>query len=219
MTKFELLSFLPPEEQAAKLDGLDKLTFDDNEVIFTHGDNSTDVYFILEGATKSVNYGPDGGIAYFRLRKAGDFFGYYAAISGGHRTATMMAVGKTHLAKMNGAAFMLMVTTCPGMSRYMLQLVTGLLREETNRITGMVVLNAQQLVCAELVSESESQKKERISILSRQEMAAKLGLTRETISRVLAGLAKKGIISLHKDTVEIKDKSELLAISTGASIL
>lgn len=209
---FALLSSLPTARQEAFIQALPRIRFDHDSVIFDRHDTTQDVYFILEGATKSVTYGPDGNMAYFKLRKAGDVFGYYSAISGEPRTARMIAVGQTVLGKMSGPDFMDMILSHRAMSAHMLQLVMALLRSETDRITTLITMDARERLAAELISLAAGDVAPSISLPSRNELAARLGMTRETLARHLSAFVQDGLIRLDKDRVQIIDAEGLQAL-------
>lgn len=194
------------------IETLPRSNYADGEIIFDLDDKTTDVYFILEGATKSVNFSANGAMAYFKLRKKGDFFGYYSAISGEPRTARMIAVSNTMLAKMDGKEFMRLVTHDPILSEKMLKLIMGILRDETKRLTSLITLNATQQVCVELLMNSMGENHP-YTLESRNEMAARLGMTRETLSRILRDLERREAIEVGKNVISIKNPDILQSLA------
>ena len=217
MIDFPFFAPLGQDKIQDLIQNLPHFTYENEHHIFERGDQTADVYFILSGATKSVNHGPNGDIAYFRLRKAGDFFGYYSALSGEPRTATMIAVGETKLAKMSAQDFVHFITHHPALSEKMLRLIMTILREETDRITHMITLTAQQLIAAELAAQSIIQQSNIFEIPTRADLAAKLGLTRETVSRNLTALSKSGLIEINRDQVQILDLDRLEGLTSDTT--
>ncbi len=209
--KFLFLSALPEGQERALMDSLPRVVYEDGGVIFERGDETTDIYFILEGATKSATYGPEGNLAYFKMRKEGDFFGYYSAVTGKPRTANMIAVGHTVLAKMSGKAFMELVLSHRALSEYMLKMVTELLRSETDRITNLITMDARGRLAAEIVSLCAAAKGDGriVEIPPRNEFAARLGMTRETLARNLSLFVQDGILELQQNHLHILDIERL----------
>lgn len=208
--KFPLLDSMADAEVEALIRSLPQKTYSDEALIFETGDESCDVYLILQGGTKSFVYAENGKAAYFRMRQAGDIFGYYSALTGGLRTANMMAVGETKLAVMRKEMFLDLVTYHPELSRKMMTLLAGLLREETQRISGMVTMTAKQQVCNILRIMRDSQNALIVHTPSRDEMASFAGITRETLSRILNELKTEGVITIDKATIQILDEQALL---------
>ncbi|MBI1272863.1 MAG: cyclic nucleotide-binding domain-containing protein [Alphaproteobacteria bacterium] len=207
--QISLLASWPAEKQGQFIGKLQSIVLTDGQSIFENGDKTTDVYFILRGATKSVNYGPDGSMTYFRIRHVGDCFGYYSAISGESRTATMLAVGDTELAKISGPDFFNLVLENPPIGRIFMKLVVGLLRTETRRLTNLTTLPARQRIAAELLTLSANQKSQTINLPSRVEWAGHLGVTRETLARILNGFVKQGFVKIDGNKVAILNTAGL----------
>lgn len=203
--QFRLLSPWPMSKQKEFIYGLSRVHFSDAETVFERGDKSTDVYFIISGEAKSLNYNSNGKVSYFRIRQAGDCFGYYSAISGEPRTATMIAVGETELARISGEAFFSLVLDDKDIGRNFLKLVVGLLRIETDRLTNMTTLPTQQRVAAEILAQCMNNEEKSFSLPDRDEFASYLGMTRETLSRALSNLAKHKFVSLSDKDIKILD--------------
>ncbi len=214
MNKLPLFSLLTPwssEQQKQFITGLKHKSVPDGAVIFERGDTDSDVYFIISGVVKSVNFGNDGNISYFRPRYAGDCFGYYSAISESPRTVTVTAVGPTVLAKISGTEFFSLVLENRNITRNFLKLVVGLLRVETDRLTNMTTLPTRKRVAAELLAHTGGQQRVRIKLPDRNELASYLGMTRETLSRALNYLDKKKFIKVNKNEILILDSDSLKA--------
>jgi CRP-like cAMP-binding protein len=209
---FPLLSAWSPSQQKKFISGLERMLFSDGQIIFEKDDTSKDVYFILTGAVKSLNYSDEGRISYFRIRQAGDCFGYYSAISEEQRTATVHAVGATELARMAGTAFFSLVLENPDIGRPFLKLIVGLLRIETNRLTNLTTLTMHRRVAAELSDQSTAQDSLILTLPDRVEFASYLGMTRETLARALAGLVKKKLIKLTGKKIFILNLQRLTAL-------
>ncbi len=208
MDKLPLFSLLAPwssEQQKQFIGRLKHKSFHDGAVIFEKGDASTDVYFIISGTIKSLNYGYKGNISYFRLRYAGDCFGYYSAINELPRTATYIAVGPTELAQISGTEFFSLVLENQNICRNFLKLLVGLFRLETERLTNMTTLPTHHRVAAELLMQHVNQNRSNIELPERNEFASYLGMTRETMSRALNYLQKKGLIKVNKSRISILD--------------
>lgn len=196
--------------QKALIDRLPRVTLDEGEVLFEKGDVSTDAYFILSGAVKSSTCSPDGKFCYFRMRRAGDCFGYYSAVTGGSRTATMTAAEPAVLARMSGAGFVALVSENPEIARVFMKMAMTLLRIETDRLTHIVTLPAPQRVAADILRRcSASAESDCFVPPERPEWASYLGMTRETLSRALSLFARRKLIRIERKGLTILRRAEL----------
>jgi CRP/FNR family transcriptional regulator, cyclic AMP receptor protein len=206
---FSLLAPWPSDQQKQFIESLKRRSFQDGAIIFERGESSSDVYFIISGSIKSLNYSKNGSISYFRMRYAGNCFGYYSAISELPRTATYLAVGQTELAIMSGAEFFSLVLEHKNVCRNFLKLLVELFRLETERLTNMTTLPTHQRVAAELLAQYTNQGGPNIVLPDRDEFASYLGMTRETLSRILNYLVKKKFIKVSKNQIVILDPDTL----------
>ncbi len=200
---FDLLELLPDGEKEHVIKTLIIQEYSIGETIYERGENCTDAFFVFEGKVKECTFGPEGDMTLFFYKKAGEFFGYYSAITERPQTSTTIAVEKTILGRMSSRDFMSMILDQKELSSYMLKLVTGTLRSETNRITHLLVMDAPLRVVAAILDYVGETENTEINIPARAELASRLGMTRETLARHLSDLAKKGLIAIDKDRIHV----------------
>lgn len=220
MAVYPSMSLLAPwsaARQKALIDKLPRVALDEGEELFEKGDTSTDAYFILSGAVKSSTSSPDGKSCYFRMRQAGNCFGYYSAVTGGHRTATMTAAEPTVLARMRGEDFLALVSENPEIARVFMKMAITLLRIETDRLTHIVTLPAPKRVAADILQRSSVP--DAVAYFKppeRLEWASYLGMARETLSRALGLFARRKMIRMGAQGLEIVNRKELERFVEGA---
>jgi CRP/FNR family transcriptional regulator len=107
------------------------------------------------------------------------------------------------LAKISSKHFFSLVLQEPAIGRKFLKLIVSLLRIETNRLTNMTTLPTRQRIAAELLAQCSIQENAQAILYDRNEFSSYLGMTRETLSRSLSYLEKKGFIKVKEDKVSI----------------
>lgn len=163
-------------------------------LIIDRGDNSTDVYFIIKGSVKVVNYSFNGQMTFFRKIEAGSYFGYLAALSNMPRSASVYAEEDSILAIINQTQFKETVFNNPKIAEEVIERIVTLVRENTNRIIYRNTLNAEQRVYVAIFEMATSSSKLINNFPKHTDLAAKLDVSRETISRALSKLADEKII-------------------------
>lgn len=206
---FPLLQPLPEVVRQDVIAKMKMQKVNDGETIYERGENCTDAFFIFEGKVKFCAYGPEGEMAFYWRRQPGEIFGFYSAITGLPQTTTALAIGETVVGRMTGADFMALVLGHRALSEYMLKLVTHMLRAESNRIAHLITMDASLRLVAELLDHAAASGGNVITMPARVEMAARLGMTRETLARHLSNLSKKGLISLERDRILIVNTQQL----------
>ena len=111
------------------------------EIIARDAD-STDVYFVVRGSVRVVNYAPSGREISFDDIRAGGMFGGLSAIDGAPRSAGIMALEETTVATLSRAVFLDLVTGTPPVALAMLCHLAGTLLAATGRIFDLVFLAA-----------------------------------------------------------------------------
>ena len=103
-----------------------------NDVV-SHGDTSNQVYLLLEGQVQIRLLTREGTEAILRDLKPGDFFGELAAIDEGPRSAWVVAVADSVLARIPGETFRAAVIGIPAVADWMARRLTAQIRDLTHR--------------------------------------------------------------------------------------
>jgi CRP/FNR family cyclic AMP-dependent transcriptional regulator len=206
---FPLLESLSEKERTRVLDQMPIQKYNDEQVIYERGEKCTDAFFIFAGKVRFCTFNAEGKMAFFWHREPGGIFGFYSAITELPQTITAISVGQSAVGRMASADFMELILGHRALSEYMLKLVTHMLRAESNRITHLVTMEAPMRVVSEILDYAASSGNSLISMPGRVELAARLGMTRETLARHLSELSKQGLIAIEKDQIRILDIKQL----------
>ena len=121
----ELFSALP-------VDALRECTI--NAVVLERDSDETDVFFIVSGAVEAVSYTADGDKISFARIEAGDFFGELSAIDGETRSASVIAVEDSLVARMSANRFNQLVLVHSELATHLLRRLTRIIRTTNSRI-------------------------------------------------------------------------------------
>jgi CRP-like cAMP-binding protein len=117
------------------------------------------------------------------------------------------------------AAFVNLVATQPDFAMAMIQELAGRLREAENRISELQAERVERRIARTLLrlaSKSGIRTTEGVEIalpLSRQHLAELAGATLSTVSRVLSGWDRQGVILARREKIVIVRPHELVAIA------
>jgi CRP-like cAMP-binding protein len=204
--KFPLLELLPEHERLAVLGGLKMRKFDPGEII--HEPNVlTDIFFLFEGKVRVDMQDHLGNMAFFDYRLPGVFIGWFSAISGLPQPLAATAMEKTVTGRMPAPEFMGMVCARPALSKYMLELTTGMLVYYARWISNLILREPLRRVAAEILDRAKGETL--IEVPSRVDWAARLGMTRETLAKRLSELRRRGLIRIDGNRIEILDAQQL----------
>jgi CRP/FNR family transcriptional regulator, cyclic AMP receptor protein len=193
--------------------------YTEGEQIIDRENDSQDVFFVVAGLTRVVNYSPGGREVSFDEIGPGGVFGELAAIDGRPRSAAVIAKTPTLAASLPPAAFREMLDTYPPVANALLRRLAAVIRESTDRIMDLSTLGAHNRVYAELLRQArESDPKAFENSVNRarihpmpvhSNIAARVSTARETVARVLSDLTRKQILERDSDALVILDVNRL----------
>ncbi len=184
------------------------------EQIIDRQSEATDIFFVVEGTVRVVNYSFSGREVTFDDLAVGSHFGELAAIDGEPRSASVMAITQCHIASLTQERFLNFLEQHPGVALKLMQGLTRVIRAATVRIMDLSTLAANNRVQADLLRLArnlmDDDGRALISpIPVHADIASRVSTTRETVARVLNDLARKGIVVREKNALVINNLDTL----------
>ena len=184
-----------------------------NQVILLENDWGSSVYFILQGWVKIRTYNIDGKEVTLNIVGKGELFGEMAPLDEVPRSTDVITLTPTTVANMPATDFVNLMQTQPQagirlsklMARRLRQLNRRLrLRESdsTSRVADILLFLAEG-------QGTRSAEGTEIPNLPHRELSSLSGMARETVTRVLGKLEKKGLIQRNQDSLCIVDLGAL----------
>jgi len=186
-----------------------------NDTIIDRESESRDVFFVVEGRVRVVNFSISGREISFDEMEPGGVFGELAAIDGMPRSAAVVALTNTLVASISPDTFLNLLRDHPDLAIGVMQELTKIVRTSTERIMDLSTLGALNRVHSEILREARAHAEDgantaRISpIPVHADIAARVSTTRETVARVLSDLTKQGLVKREKDALAILDLERL----------
>ncbi len=177
--------------------------------IFHQHDAAGGLYLILSGSVKISRTARDGREVTVAMLRAGNFFGEMSLIDGQPRSASAAAVQATRLLVLDREHFQRQVLAHP-------RIVVKLLRELSKRIRA-ANQSIENLALGSVYDRlfhllghlgRRTPLKDGMGMVERipthQELAEMVGSSRETVTRTLAQMEKKGLITLERRRVTLQ---------------
>lgn len=183
------------------------------QIIDFQGDTQ-DVYFIINGVARVVNFSVSGREIAFDDLKTGAVFGELAALDGEPRSANVIAIQPTTVAMMHPATFRSVLEDYPAVSFTLMQRLTQMVRMSVERIMDLSTLGANNRVYAELLRLAKATETDEGTatiepIPIHAELASRVSTTRETVARVLSDLSRKGLVKRNSNILNLTDTERL----------
>lgn len=185
-----------------------------HDLIIDRDSDSRDVFLVVSGKVRVVNFSSSGREIALDEIDAGGFFGELAALDGLPRSATVMAMTDTTVATMDPALFEDLLNAYPRAGLRVMRSMAHVVRQASERIMDLSTLGANNRVQAEILrlARANSNGENRASISPipvHGDIASRVSTTRETVARVLSELARSGIVERGADTLFINDVQAL----------
>ena len=213
-TRVEVLSYLSDQELATLQKQCTACIFDAGNVIVERDEKDQSVYFIMYGRVHVLNYSSAGRIVTYSSVADGGMFGEMAAIDGLPRSAWVCAVNDCMVIKISKEIFLSYLQKNPAFSMAVMRKLSKNLRELDERLVNVLSMRAEQRVCVEIISMAKSNtvKSERYCVVempTQSNFANLVGLSRETVSRILSRLRSDGLIKISGNGLDILDRKGL----------
>jgi len=186
-------------------------TFASGEVIYRIGDEATALYGVLDGAVKLLGEDRNGQYVLFGLTTPGRWFGDSSALDGEPRGQTVVAAGETRVMKLLRSDLLALLDHQPELYRHFVAVFCLRLRQagkvlEDSAFLPVAVRLGKQLLRLHKVREQYGIK------LTREELAASLGVSRQSIYRVLKNWEKEQWITVSYGDVRVTNPKAIEAL-------
>ncbi|PHS79444.1 MAG: Crp/Fnr family transcriptional regulator [Rhodospirillaceae bacterium] len=210
----QLLSELTDEEIKIVQKSCSWKTYGAGEQIIDQHSESQDIYFIVDGAVRVVNYSLSGREITFQDLEPGGHFGELAAIDGLPRSASIMVMGEARIASLPAKQFKNIIIENPNIALKLMKHLAKLVRTSTTRIMDLSTLGANNRVHADVLALARKFTTDDLTaeikpIPVHSDVASRVSTTRETVARVMSDLARKKIVERTKTSLLVKDLERL----------
>lgn len=184
-----------------------------NQVILLENDWGSSVYFVLDGWVKIRTYNLDGKEVTLNILGPGELFGEMAALDEVPRSTDVITLAPTTIGNMPAQDFVQLIHTEPLAGIRLAQLMGRRLRQVNRRLRLRESDSTSRVADILLfLADGQGQKSDsgiKIPNLPHRELSSLSGLARETVTRVLSKLEKRGLIQRDRDVLCIPDINAL----------
>ncbi|HEO65939.1 MAG TPA: Crp/Fnr family transcriptional regulator [Spirochaetes bacterium] len=179
--------------------------YSEGNVIFTEGDKSHEMYFILNGEVKVTKRVHDV-IETLATLKKGDFFGEMSTFANRPRKTTVFASKNTKLVAVQLDSFQSMIENCPDFGLKVVKTICGRLERANEQIESLMFKNQIDKVTSILYNDSTDGGKRILTntTLNYHDTLTKItkltNLSSESIISFLGRLFQEGKIEIFKDS-------------------
>ncbi len=183
--------------------------FPRNAVFMTEGDYSDSLYCILSGRVKVYLNDDEGKEVILNVQGPGEYFGELALLDSGPRSASVMALEKCRLSVISKADFEEFLDNHAAAQKKIMLGMVKRLRALTENVRTLALLDVYGRVARVLLQLARPVGDVLVinEELRQQDIANRVGSSREMVSRVLKDLREGGYIEIDENRhIVIKEK-------------
>ena len=175
-------------------------SFRKNVILIQEGDRSSALYLVLSGKVQAYASSEQGREVVLAEYGPGQYFGELA-LDGGDRAASVKTVEPTTCCVIQALDLRDVLAMHPDFALHLIQKLSGMVRRLTGTVKGLVLKDVYGRLAAMLTENSDERAdgsrvvRER---LTQQDIADRIGASREMVNRVLRELLAGGYVSVSR---------------------
>ena len=179
--------------------------YERGEVFFWEGDPCDGLYVIMQGSAKIYRLSPQGRQYIVRVLQEGDTFAEVPAFDGGANPVNVEALEVCLIWVIDSETLRGLVLSHPQFAQKVLVNFGTMLRGMVRKVSEMAFYQVTHRL-ARLISELPSDEMGAASLMTQEQMAARLGTVREVVARSLKELERSGAIQVENRRIRIVDQ-------------
>ena len=181
--------------------------FPKNTVVVTQGDETDSLYVIISGKVDVFLQNEKGKEIIINTLAECDSFGELAPLGGIPRQASIITTERSIMAVISRQVFMDTLLTKPTISMRIIDRLISLIQDLTEEVSSLALEDVYNRVVRILYKHSEKIGDKLVTEkLTQQDIALRVGATREMVHRILKELKTGGYISIEGKQITIEKK-------------
>jgi CRP/FNR family transcriptional regulator, cyclic AMP receptor protein len=216
----ELLRFLGRQPLFADLPAADlvplaavvrRRRYQRGTIIFSQGDLGQVAFIVRSGLVEIVVESADGRDLVLYEVRPGDHFGEMALLEGLPRSASAVCREPTELLAIDRDVLLRELERHPSIMLRMLQAMSRRLRLTDRRLEAHAFHDATIRLAEILWRTSKDDGEGRVARIHQDDLAARVGVSRQTVNRVLGEWRRRGLVSVARGEVRLPDPRRFVA--------
>jgi len=183
--------------------------FPRRQIVFSRGDPSDTLIVVLSGRVQIIVRSVDGGELILAVLGEGDVLGEPSLADGGPRSADAQTADDTTLLIIPREAVVSLARHDAAVAMTMLAYVSATLRRLTDLTEDLVFLDLPRRVAKILLGAPTGADGEVDLAMSQEQLAHRVGGTRQSVNGALRGFERRGWIAMHGRRVTIQQADAL----------
>lgn len=180
--------------------------------VFREGSRPSQLYYVSSGTVKSSRINDDGKEFIMNLHKTGDFFGHVAILENELQAETTETMEDTLLIEIPALEFLQYLENNPSAMRFVLNTIVHNLKEHESKLLNIAYNSLRKKVADALIELHRKccvRNHELFIEMSRDNLAAVVGVAKESLIRTLKDFEQEALINLTHNKVKVINLKKL----------
>lgn len=186
--------------------------------IFFQADTGDAVFLVWRGVIAIRLENPDGRELVINEMGAGDCFGELAILTGEPRSASAEAIVDSEILLIPSMAFKDALEQEPRLAARLLEVTARRLQNSSKREEALAFYDAQQRLARQLLVLDQQVSDKGYLTLSQDELATRVGLTRQTVATILGRWRRSGWLLTGRGHIVLLNRHELNLLAQSLEI-
>jgi CRP/FNR family cyclic AMP-dependent transcriptional regulator len=204
----ELFRGLAPADLDTLVDAAEDRLFSRGDVLFSEGDDPTELFVVVSGRIAIANKSVDGRESVISLMEQGDLFGEMPLFDGLMRSAEARALEASEVVAIPYAPLRGLYETQPELLWNVVALLAGRLRSTDEALADSVFLDVTGRTAKRLL-ELAGDLDEFSLPITQEELAGMVGASRERVNKAIASFVRLGWIEQSDRRYRITNRDQL----------
>jgi CRP/FNR family transcriptional regulator, cyclic AMP receptor protein len=178
-------------------------------ILFSQNDCGEAAYIVRFGAISIILCTADGHELVINEMRAGDCFGELALLTGAPRSATAITATPSELIVIPRQEFLAELEREPKLLQHLMAILAERLRASSERESALAFLDAPARLARVLLELGHLATKEGYVTISQEELAQRIGATRQTTAKILGQWRRKGWIITGRGRIVVLDRNAM----------
>ena len=181
-------------------------TYPAQTALFHAGDPGHLLYVVVAGRVRIEKVSAGGETIHLAYRGRADYFGELALLDDKPRMASATTVSECLCLTMDREAFRRCLSDTPSMASHVVRTLAERLREAAGALEAVQGLDVLGRLCQALLEVASDGAPRRVT---HQQLADRIGATRESVTRALSSLRKTGLVRTEGSRLTLLDPESL----------
>lgn len=180
------------------------------QIIYLQDSQAEQFYYIVSGRVRTYISGEDGAEKLLTNYRSGNLFGEAAFFDQRPRVSNAVALTECLLVSVNRDQITEIIRRNPGVAMALLKYLARTVRLLSDQLDDATFLQADQRLARLLLGAFSGQN---VIHVSQEELATAIGVSRVTVSRILRGLVRQGILETGYRSLILCDRKHLITLA------